>query len=84
MPRPVAPLQVAAVFLLLAAATHVKAQQPLGVRVPEGFEVSLVLEATVGFSRVETQGEGQGSGSFDVRVEKAEPAVSAGPEFQLD
>ena len=38
----------------------------------EGYDVSLVLEATVGFSRVETPAEGQGS--FDVRVEKAEPA----------
>ena len=40
----------------------------------EGYEVSLVLEATVGFSRVETPAEGNGSASFDVRVEKAEPA----------
>jgi hypothetical protein len=40
----------------------------------EGYEVSLVLEATVGFSRVETPAEGSGPGAFDVRVEKAEPA----------
>jgi hypothetical protein len=40
----------------------------------EGYEVSLVLEATVGFSRVEAPAEGAGPGSFDVRVEKAEPA----------
>ncbi|MCG6927875.1 MAG: hypothetical protein LJF30_21525 [Acidobacteria bacterium] len=38
----------------------------------EGYEVSLVLEATLGFSRAE--GRGDASPTFDVRVEKAEPA----------
>jgi len=36
----------------------------------EGYQVSLVLEATIGLSRV----EGDGPSSFDVRIEKAEPA----------
>jgi hypothetical protein len=38
----------------------------------EGFEVSLVLEAALGFSR--TEGRGDAPPGFDVRVEKAEPA----------
>ncbi len=37
----------------------------------EGYEVSLVLEATLGFSRAE--GRGDDSPAIDVRVEKAEP-----------
>ncbi|MCG6921191.1 MAG: hypothetical protein LJF15_08925 [Acidobacteria bacterium] len=40
----------------------------------EGYEVSLVLEATLGFSRTEKAGEGETSPGFDVRVEKSEPA----------
>jgi hypothetical protein len=40
----------------------------------EGYEVSLVLEATVGLSRVGTLAEGGAPPSFDVRVENAEPA----------
>ena len=40
----------------------------------EGYEVSLVLEATLGFSRAEGRGETGASTGFDVRVEKAEPA----------
>jgi hypothetical protein len=41
----------------------------------EGYEVSVVLEATLGFSRTERPGEGTASPpGFDVRVEKAEPA----------
>ena len=36
----------------------------------EGYEVSLVLEATLGFSRAEDRGDAP---AFDVRVEKAEP-----------
>ena len=40
----------------------------------EGYEVSLVLEATLGFSRTETGGESEARTGFDVRVEKAEPA----------
>ena len=40
----------------------------------EGYEVSLVLEATLGFSRVEDQGDSAATPGFDVRVEKAEPA----------
>jgi len=36
----------------------------------EGYEVSLVLEATLGFSRAEDRGDVP---AFDVRVEKAEP-----------
>ena len=40
----------------------------------EGYEVSLVLEATLGFSRAEGEGDGSSSSGFDVRVEKAEPA----------
>jgi len=38
----------------------------------EGYEVSLVLEATVGFSRAEKGGEATPA-VFDVRMEKAEP-----------
>jgi hypothetical protein len=44
-----------------------------GIRA-EGYEVSLVLEATLGFSRTEGRGESQRPAGFDVRVEKAEPA----------
>jgi len=40
----------------------------------EGYEVSLVLEATLGFSRTEKPQESDASAGFDVRVEKAEPA----------
>lgn len=40
----------------------------------EGYEVSLVLEATLGFSRTEKGPEGDSGTGFDVRVEKAEPA----------
>jgi hypothetical protein len=41
----------------------------------EGYEVSLVLEATLGFSRSEDRGEKNGAAAgFDVRIEKAEPA----------
>jgi hypothetical protein len=40
----------------------------------EGYEVSVVLEATLGFSRAERSGEGASSASFDVRVEKTKPA----------
>ena len=40
----------------------------------EGYEVSLVLEATLGFSRTEKPPESDASAGFDVRVEKAEPA----------
>jgi predicted alternative tryptophan synthase beta-subunit len=39
----------------------------------EGYEVSLVLEATIGFSRTEGS-EPAPEATFDVRVEKAEPA----------
>jgi hypothetical protein len=38
----------------------------------EGYEVSVVLEATIGFSRAERR-EAAKSPAFDVRVEKAEP-----------
>ena len=40
----------------------------------EGYEVSLVLEATLGFSRAEGREETGPSTGFDVREEKAEPA----------
>jgi hypothetical protein len=40
----------------------------------EGYEVSVVLEATLGFSRADRSGEGGPAAGFDVRVEKAEPA----------
>jgi hypothetical protein len=40
----------------------------------EGYEVSLVLEATLGFTRTEKTGEGEARSGFDVRVERAEPA----------
>ena len=40
----------------------------------EGYEVSLVLDASVGFSRIESPAEGGTAASFAVRVEKAEPA----------
>jgi len=39
----------------------------------EGYEVSVVLEATIGFSRT-TRPDPAVSPSFDVRVEKADPA----------
>jgi hypothetical protein len=38
----------------------------------EGYEVSLVLEATIGFSRAE-KGTEVAPASFDVRVERTEP-----------
>ena len=40
----------------------------------EGYDVSVVLEATIGFSRDEERGGGAAPPAFDVRVEKAEPA----------
>ena len=40
----------------------------------EGYEVSLVLEATLGFSHTGGRGETSAPTGFDVRVEKAEPA----------
>jgi hypothetical protein len=40
----------------------------------EGYKVSLVLEATLGFSRTEKPEESEAAAGFDVRVEKAEPA----------
>jgi hypothetical protein len=40
----------------------------------EGYEVSVVLEATLGFSRSDRSREETTSPGFDVRVEKAEPA----------
>jgi hypothetical protein len=40
----------------------------------EGYEVSLVLEATLGFSPAEGRDEKRPSTGFDVRVERAEPA----------
>jgi len=40
----------------------------------EGYEVSLVLEATLGFSRTESGADAAPPAGFDVRVEKAEPA----------
>jgi hypothetical protein len=40
----------------------------------EGYEVSLVLEATLGFTRTEKTVEGEARNGFDVRVERAEPA----------
>ena len=39
-----------------------------------GYEVSLVLEATIGFSRVGRIPQDQAPAGFDVRVEAAEPA----------
>ena len=39
----------------------------------EGYEVSVVLEATIGFSRMARPGSTAGP-SFDVRVGKADPA----------
>ena len=39
-----------------------------------GYEVSLLLDASVGFSRVESPAESGTAASFAVRVEKAEPA----------
>jgi hypothetical protein len=41
----------------------------------EGYDVSVVLEATIGFTRAEKKEGGPHKGpAFDVRVEKAEPA----------
>jgi hypothetical protein len=40
----------------------------------EGYKVSLVLEATLGFSRTERPEGSEATAGFDVRVEKAEPA----------
>ncbi len=39
----------------------------------EGYDVSVVLEATIGFSRT-APSEAEAVPSFDVRVEKADPA----------
>src|SRR5262245_34911214 len=39
----------------------------------EGYEVSLILEATIGFSRTGTRDQQEVS-TFDFRVEKSEPA----------
>ena len=40
----------------------------------EGYDVSLVLEASLGFSRTGDRGPAGRPPGFDVRVEKAEPA----------
>ena len=41
----------------------------------EGYDVSVVLEATIGFSRSEERGAGAAAPPpFEVRLEKAEPA----------
>jgi len=40
----------------------------------EGYDVSVVLEATIGFSRSEERGAGQAPPPIEVRLEKAEPA----------
>jgi hypothetical protein len=41
----------------------------------EGYDVSVVLEATIGFTRAEKrEGAPEKPPAFDVRVEKAEPA----------
>ena len=39
----------------------------------EGYEISVVIEATIGFSRTEGQTPSAPETTFDVRVEKAEP-----------
>jgi len=39
----------------------------------EGYEISVVIEATIGFSRTEGQTTPAPETTFDVRVEKAEP-----------
>ncbi len=39
----------------------------------EGYDVSVVLEATIGFTRADRR-EGAAPASFEVRVEKADPA----------
>jgi hypothetical protein len=39
----------------------------------EGYDVSVVLEATIGFTRTDRR-DGAAAPTFDVRVEKAEPA----------
>ena len=38
----------------------------------EGYDVSVALEATIGFTRAEKRGEA--AATFDVRVERADPA----------
>ena len=40
----------------------------------EGYDVSVVLEATIGFSRAEERGATVATPTFEVRLEKAEPA----------
>jgi hypothetical protein len=40
----------------------------------EGYDVSVVLEATIGFTRTEKREGAARPPAFDVRVEKAEPA----------
>ena len=40
----------------------------------EGYEVSLVLEATIGFSRSGARSEEEQVSTFDFRVEKTDPA----------
>ena len=40
----------------------------------EGYDVSVVLEATIGFSRAEERGASVATPTFEVRLEKAEPA----------
>ena len=42
----------------------------------EGYDVSVVLEATIGFSRTESANDAARRPAFDVRVEKAEPAAA--------
>ena len=39
----------------------------------EGYDVSVVLDATIGFSRAEGQRAAEPPPAFDVRLEKAEP-----------
>ena len=46
----------------------------LGRMKSAGYEVSLVLEATIGFSRAGAREASPETASFDFRVEKAEPA----------
>jgi hypothetical protein len=40
----------------------------------EGYDVSVVLEATIGFSRTEERSASVAPPTFEVRLEKAEPA----------
>jgi hypothetical protein len=40
----------------------------------EGYDVSVVLEATIGFSRTEERSASVAPPAFEVRLEKAEPA----------